>query len=353
MKNWINKSFLFLMASLVLMSCEKDEDMTILRVGDAPVVSASVTDLALTQEEEGSAAITFKWSPADYGYQAAVNYSIQYDVAGNEFAGAKEVAVANLTEKTFTVNEFNALAAKLKLPVGMASDMELRVKADISSEVTPLYSQPITVSVVPYLDIIEYTSLYVPGLYQGWTPGSAPKVSSLQDNGVFEGYVYMNTIAEGFKFTSQPNWDGPNYGAGATAGTLSDDGGASNLTVSEPGFYLLKVDVNKLTWSATKTNWAVTGNATPKGWVSDSVTDHDMTYDEERGVWAITLPLTAGAIKFRANDAWGLNYGDNKPADGFVDQGSEDNIVVEEAGTYEIVLDLSIPGYYSYTLTKQ
>jgi hypothetical protein len=60
--------------------------------------------------------------------------------------------------------------------------------------------------------------------------------------------------------------------------------------------------------------------------------------------------LTANFIKFRANDAWDLNYGDTG-ADGSLEAGG-DNIPIEEAGTYEITLDLS--SYpYTYSLEKQ
>lgn len=353
MKIWLNKISILCLLTVALFSCDKDEDRIIIQEGTAPSLSASKTSLVLTKDDAAENAITFDWTKAEYGYAAAVNYSIQYDVAGNNFAAPSEVIIANDTKRTFTVKELNALAGKLKLPYETTSDMQFRVKADVSPKIAPVYSAPITVSVVPYLDVIDYASLYVPGQYQGWNPAEAPKISSLEDNGVYEGYVYMGTgIAEGFKFTSNPAWDGTNYGAEGTT-NLSTDGGAGNLKVSEPGFYLLKANINTLTWSALKTQWAVTGSATPKGWVSDNVTDHDMTFDETRGVWAITLPLTAGDIKFRANDAWDLNFGDNKPADGFLDKSSNDNIQVTESGTYEIVIDLRLPGYYSYTLNKQ
>ncbi|WP_158607122.1 SusE domain-containing protein [Pontibacter oryzae] len=353
MKIWLNKITILCLFTLALFSCDKDEDRIIIQEGIAPSLSTSKTSVVLNKDDAANKAITLNWTPAEYGYAAAVNYSIQYDVAGNNFASPSEIIIANATEKTLTVKELNALAGKLKLPYETASDMQFRVKADISPEVAPVFSAPVTVSVVPYLDIIDYASLYVPGQYQSWKPELAPKISSLSDNGIYEGYVYMGSgIAKGFKFTSKPGWDGTNYGAdGATK--LSTDGGAGNLKVSEPGFYLLKANTNALTWSALKTQWAVTGSATPKGWVNDNVTDHDMTYDEIRGVWTITLSLSEGEIKFRANDGWDLNYGDNKPADGFLDKSSNDNIKVAESGTYEIILDLRLPGYYSYTLNKK
>ena len=56
-------------------------------------------------------------------------------------------------------------------------------------------------------------------------------------------------------------------------------------------------------------------------------------------------------IKFRANGAWDINFGDTK-ADELLDYNGDD-IKVPTAGTYTVVLDLSKPGNYTYTLTKQ
>ena len=93
--------------------------------------------------------------------------------------------------------------------------------------------------------------LWVPGAYQGWAPDAAPSISDPENDGVFTGMVEFpaGTTDFAFKFTSQPNWDGTNYGAGANAGELSTDGGAGNLTVPEVGTYLFTVDINNLTWT--------------------------------------------------------------------------------------------------------
>ena len=75
-----------------------------------------------------------------------------------------------------------------------------------------------------------------------------------------------------------------------------------------------------------------------------------MAYQSDLGVWTATLDLTAEEIKFRANDGWDLNYGD-EGADGTLEAGAA-NIAVPEAGTDLITLDLS--GYpYTYSLEKQ
>ena len=67
---------------------------------------------------------------------------------------------------------------------------------------------------------------------------------------------------------------------------------------------------------------------------------------------AQTCNLVGGQeIKFRANDAWGLNYGDNG-ADASLEEGGS-NIAVPSTGDYLVELDLSNPRAYTYTLTPQ
>ena len=116
-----------------------------------------------------------------------------------------------------------------------------------------------------------------------------------------------------------------------------------NYSVSA-GVYAITVDVNALTISLTKTDdWGIIGSATANGWNSDT----DMFYNGQRKVWEITANLTAGEFKFRANDAWDLNYGDTG-ADGSLEAGG-DNIAIATAGNYTIRFD---PVKLTYTVKK-
>ena len=72
-----------------------------------------------------------------------------------------------------------------------------------------------------------------------------------------------------------------------------------------------------------------------------------MFYNGQRKVWEIILDLNVGAFKFRANDAWDLNYGDTG-ADGTLEAGG-DNIAVTAAGNYTIRFD---PVKLTYTMKK-
>ena len=190
----------------------------------------------------------------------------------------------------------------------------------------------------------QYGLLWVPGDYQGWNPGSAPTLGSPNNDGVYESYI--NIPAGGsnqFKFTSQADFNGTNYGAGAGAGTLSTSGG--NLSVPSAGFYKINANTGALTWSATKVTWSLIGSFAASNWNNDI----SMTYDAGNKWWIGTITVTAtDEFKFRANNNWTLNYGDTG-ADGSLEEGG-DNIKNLTPGTHTITLFLNNSGYYTYRI---
>jgi hypothetical protein len=89
----------------------------------------------------------------------------------------------------------------------------------------------ITLDMMEYKYFIEVIgemnlTLYAPGGHQGWSPETAPTLYSRNFDFKYEGYVYFADENTEFKFTSQPDWGGTNYGDGGEGGILSDDGGA-------------------------------------------------------------------------------------------------------------------------------
>ncbi len=198
-------------------------------------------------------------------------------------------------------------------------------------------------SPVPPKQKNAYTLLYVPGSYQGWDPANTTTVlASVNNDNVFEGYLNFPDANTEFKFCVNPNWD-LNYGDDGGDGTLEQNG--ANIVAADAGYYKINVDLNTLTYTKLMTHWGVIGSATAGGWDSDQ----DMTYDAESGMWKAVLDLTAGEIKFRANDGWDLNYGDDGN-NGILEQGGA-NIAIPEAGTYTISMKLGIPDY-TYTIVR-
>lgn len=185
-----------------------------------------------------------------------------------------------------------------------------------------------------------FSFLYVAGDYEGWNPATAPTLASVNSDGSYEGYV--NVPSGGtyeFKLTSEPDWNGTNYGDGG-GGTLSTSGG--NLTFPGAGYYKINANTTDNTWSVTATTWSLIGDF--NGWSSDA----DMTYDDGSKSWTGTITVGSnGGFKFRANHDWSLNYGDSG-ADGSLEQNG-DNLAIT-AGTHTITLYLGNSGYYTYKI---
>jgi hypothetical protein len=192
----------------------------------------------------------------------------------------------------------------------------------------------------------SYPILYVPGSYQGWDPSNTYTVlKSVASDNNFEGYLNFPANTQ-FKFSTTPAWDGNDYGDdGTSTGHLVHPG--NNIQVTDAGYYKLNVDMTALTYTIVKTTWSVIGDATPGGWSTDS----PMVYDTVGGanVWKVVLDLTVGSLKFRANGAWDINYGDNL-GNGVLEAGGS-NILVAAAGSYTITMKLGYPDY-TYSIVR-
>jgi len=202
-----------------------------------------------------------------------------------------------------------------------------------------------------YGEDVEFTTpaaivtLYAVGAFQGWVPANASdSLMNTDADPIVKGYVYL-TAGE-YKFIAQKGWDGTAYGAGSTAGTLSTASDAGNLSVATDGYYMFALDLNLMTYTATKTTWGVIGAATAGGWDSDQ----SMTYSPAFKQWVATIPMTAGEFKFRANAAWDINYGDG--GDGKLAYKVDNNISLATAGTYSVMINLSSPVSQTYTVTQ-
>ncbi|HPE86167.1 MAG: RagB/SusD family nutrient uptake outer membrane protein [Bacteroidales bacterium] len=188
----------------------------------------------------------------------------------------------------------------------------------------------------------SYPVIEVPGAHQGWDPATAPQLASVNSDDVYEGYVWFPTTGNAFKFTQGGSW-AINWGDTGADGTLEPEG--TDIVAGDAGYYFITVDLVNMTYTLLKTEWGIIGSATANGWDSDQ----DMTYDAETGLWTATLELVAGEIKFRANDDWTLNYGDDG-VDGILEMGGA-NIVIEASGNYIITMKLGTPDY-TYSIAR-
>lgn len=356
MKATITKTLFAAFAMLAMIGgCKRDDLQVTSGSGTAPTLTATNTTLVLSSDNATTEAVAFSWNKADYKYNAAVQYTLQLDKEGNNFAAPKEYAIeASAADQKLNVADLNNALALMGLAAGTPTGVEARVKAELLANVNTLYSNVVKLTVTTYPIIVVYPSLYVPGAYQGWTPATSSKIASIKGDKVYEGYVDFTKATDfNFKYTEDTEWRVQYGWAGSTntatyaEGTFAN-GASGNLFVPSAGYYLLKGNVNNNTWSALKTTFGIVGDGTPGGWDNDT----DMTFNSATQEWKVTANLLGGKkVKFRANRAWDINYGDNAPANGFLKLNGAD-IIVPADGSYTVTLNLSNPGNYTYTIVK-
>lgn len=341
------------MLAIFAVSCTQDdvENRPVVEGKTAPVLNAPEAGnvYVLNPDTQEVLAERFVWTAADFGEGVIPNYAVEIDYLGDAFDTPQTVGTTSGTlQLAASTSTLNTALQGLGATPFEAATFEVRVKAYVGDSV--MYSEPVEMSITPYTT--EAPKMYVVGNFQAasgygsdWTPADGAVIQAPEYGDTnFEGFVYMNVAAPEFKFLpTNTGFDGDYGDDGSFAGMLAQEG-ESNIVVSAPGYYLIRADTEAMTYSAAAMSWGIIGSATPTGWDSDT----NMTYDAGTKKWTIVMPLVGGQkIKFRANDGWDINFGDDGQ-DGSLNYGGQD-IDVATSGTYTITLDLSTPRAYSYT----
>lgn len=365
MKN-ITKSLLLALFGVLAFSCSSDdiEDRPVIIPGDAPVLSAPEDGNAyvLTIENAAEQAERFVWSAASFGQDVAINYSVEIDKAGNEFANPQVLgSVIGQYQLPVTVESLNGAVLLAGGEAFVAGDYEVRVKASVNDTFEPIYSNVNTITVTPYVSVAP--PLYFVGAPQayynlnGWDNTTAIEMRYIGDGvtRVYEAYVKVNA-GDGFKFIGeQGTWDNGNYGVigGVQDGNLENSGGSGDVKVAEtdgPGLYYIQVDIDQLKYKSVKMNWGIIGAATPSGWGGETA----MTYDFANNQFTIDVTLTQDNMKFRCknagdfiyNNEWAFQTGNSDPKVAY-DNGSGD--IAVQAGATTITYAVGFDGVVTVT----
>ena len=131
-------------------------------------------------------------------------------------------------------------------------------------------------------------------------------------------------------------------GGSMNPGNFGVNGGWGGLRTTKNLVNQFAVDLDVLNSSlGSQSDWGLVGSATPNGWNGPDV-EMFQTGPQE---FSIYTELVSGELKFRFNEDWGNNFGDNGN-DGTLESGGA-NIPIS-AGTYFIVMDL---GSGTYTIS--
>lgn len=372
-----------LMGALVSLTSCSDETFD-------PVASNSTINLTapsggtftLNINNENETATTVKWTSADFGFNAAVTYSMQAVKANQSFnsnPGSYPLGTYNSSnlnlEKIMTVKELNNLILSANGIIGVSEQFKIRIVGKPSTQLTSsnnavvAISNEVTITVNPYDAFANFNKIYVPGSYQSasgygndWSPDHANvgKLFSPNNDGQYAGYIHMNDASPLFKITEGPSW-AVNYGYGSNNGdftvtttsqTKTVSPGASNLQGSGVGTYWIKADLSGSTKTVTaqKMDYGLIGAF--NGWGNDV----DFTYNPTTRVWEKVVTLSPGGMLLRGNDNWDFKMGAlsgsasdanlvaNVPIK--IKEGGAD-IQVQVSGTYKVIVDLNNSANYT------
>ncbi|HSQ46674.1 MAG TPA: SusE domain-containing protein [Lutibacter sp.] len=352
--------FLFLLAlTVTAFSCDNEdqEQLTISPKGAGEITSPEAGTIYVLNplEDQTNTILTITWNAADYDIPTQITYAVEFAKAGTSFAEPFKVGSTNKTNYSMNVAEFNGAAVSAGLAPFVQDGVDVRITSTVGSlGSTPQISEAITILVTPFTT--DLPKISVPGNHQGWDPATAPTMAaSAFGKSDYVGYVWLDG---GHKFAAPNalgnfNWD-LNWGDDGTfTGKLKVN--ATDNCTATAGFYYIKANTSgaeipnflpALSYSETPVSWGIIGAATPTGWDSDT----DLVYSAASKTLSVNINLTAGGYKFRGNNEWGAFEFGSLNADGFLQAGG-DFTFDGTPGNYHVVLDLSNPREYTYTLT--
>ncbi|WP_455075012.1 Outer membrane protein SusF domain-containing protein [Prevotella fusca] len=295
----MKKLLIMASAALLLASCGSDE----YEAWSAPQSNSAETTSTVTLTVGEASAIDFNTVTAD-----SVQLFVPKVVSIHPVASQSLTALLTYNGKTATLNASESgkvksteLVSAVENLYGKNGDLH-KVAVTVTDKVRLVrgegfsLTQNVTASVTCVAPAFTQY-LYMSGDANGWS-FSNPLYSAAGD-GKYTGFMYLNQ--NGFKFATQQDWNGTDYGTG-----LVEKG--SNIVMTEPaGFYKVDVDLTSQALTYTAINRVgVIGSATAGGWDSDQA----MTYNAAEKCWEIKgITLTEGEMKFRANNAWELDWG--------------------------------------------
>jgi hypothetical protein len=318
MKN-IFKTIILLISFTFLISCEKDEDKVIIKdtVSQNTLSALSASSYVLSMDDATDTFQIFRWTAPDYGFSAAITYTLQMDVKGNDFASAKDIATVIPGDSAIViVSDLNKALLEKELDAETAYTMQFRVKCWINDSVDLVYSNTVEAIITPYST--SFDPIYMCGAaLGGWSWDKAVEVRS-SASGIYGtiAYFYNNSA---FRFFKAKDWSSTSYNYPYFTGTVSslfqnaNDGDLNLYFNGTTGYY--QVDVNLKTKSVAMTavdepllymtgaalgGWDWTDNDVKMTWVSDGV------------FTATTEFINNGAFRFFKQAGWADSY--NYPA---------------------------------------
>ncbi len=344
--------------SILAVSCNADDvdNKPILEHISAPEMILPVTGkaLVLTEENANNEADLFKWTAAEYSHDVVVTYTLMMDVKDGDFTNAQTLAsTSDISQASISVKTLNQAAIELGAVPGTAKLFDVKVKCSVSGGVPMETEETITISINTYSGLVAYpfTDWYLVGdaTVAGWdnNKGNQPLFRSGTNLKLYKFTGYFKVGA--FKAISTLGSWIPMYGMGA-GGSLAyrgtdADADPASFNIPTAGYYTFTMDLQTLTYTLVPYNASVATNYTVIGYIGSSRTgteagwgdDTDMiqsTFDSH--IWTLNISLFDGKGKFRANNAWDVNWGGDTAFSGYTANGAGGGDIPVSKSKYKV-----------------
>ena len=319
--------------AMAFAACESDLDGVTYNAETAQAAvldTPTTTDYVLNAANANDVALTLTWAKADFGYSAISTTNIDFDLAGQNFAHARQLAaVTTATEQSITVNDLNAAVINLLNDYGIEEDYSPR----------------------------DYEIRLASHISQAWNHANSQFLYSVNFDDNYAGMIYFNGLAntEGWKITPAGDWSNGEWGMGkapeaeAPMQTLVTSGAANITSYSHNSYYIeFNSTSGELKVSQAYDSWGIVGNHNNWGNKNEdgSVTpDTSMTLGSEtdeagsmQHFLTATMHMEAGNTwKIRPDEKWENDKGPSQlKFEGDVADDVDGNFIANEAGEYTI-----------------
>ena len=295
--------------------------------------------------------VTFKWSPADFGMETAVNYSLFMTNPDG-----KDVRIASGIYNTEYEIDYKSLYNKLigesylALPKGATHSVPTYVTASIGNDYYVVKSQPVNVEFSIARISTGINMLYLSGDFNGNHPDRNGIEETTSGSKKYEGLVNMKSsvAANTFRFREY-TYAGSNEGDyyGDNGGALAKGG---NPIAATAELSYVKADLEAGTYSVETLGGSIRLCGFNGSWWFGSCPE--LVYNEEENAWIGTAEYQSGNFRISIHNSWGYTFGPKRIEDLICKDGSDIKIYHNNIGKPILGGDanfkLSSPGTYTF-----
>lgn len=376
----LNKIWLLALGLLVMVACEKKEDLPFFDNGAAPALTSSAATIAPPVSDSNKVVLTLNWTDPGFATPTQKSkYIVQIDSSGRNFSKAVSRELFDSLNTSFLAKELNNILLGWGFEYNKAYDIDFRVISSYANNNDQKVSNTLKVNIKTYkippkVAVPSSGKLYIVGdaTAGGWTnPVPTPtqeltKIDSVTYGGIFnliggKQYLILPVNGDwGFKYSVVSNTV-PGLSSGGDFGANHSDNFPGPAT---SGLYKIVLNFQSGKFTVTPftqqhglpDNLFIVGDATPGGWNNPVPTPSQQFTRVNSTKFELTVSLINGKnyLFLPENGNWGKKFGAVNNLDpiklgGPFKPEGQDMPSPDAAGNYKISVDFI---NNSYTLTK-